>query len=206
MGIIVNPRGAGGAGKTELVRRLLAELQTTSGGRLEPLLSRGRLQPIGYQVHPSGGRSPVVVIGRYERKSGGCDTVTLRDGGIDEIVRLADEHAASGARVLLEGALLSEEHRRSADLARLHRLCVLRLDTPSDACVRNLVSRRRARRDTWDAIRRTVELRRASVANACAHLETAGAIVAHMPFEPALDRARELLGIGPSGAQGAAPL
>src|SRR5947209_20600860 len=63
--------------------------------------------------------------------------------------------AGSGHAVLMEGLLLSGEYDRSAALAEAHQLHVLRLDTSLERCVRNLIARRHARRDTWPLIART---------------------------------------------------
>jgi len=59
------------------------------------------------------------VLGHYERTSGGLDTISAADGGLDEIFRLADIWATAGHDVLLEGAAWSTEYRRSAILARV---------------------------------------------------------------------------------------
>jgi hypothetical protein len=54
MGVIINPRGTSGSGKTELVRRVLAQYGWRRGtrlegvGGLEPLWREGRSRPLGY--------------------------------------------------------------------------------------------------------------------------------------------------------------
>ena len=37
MGVIVNPRGTSGSGKTELIRRLLSDYGWGRGGQVEPV-------------------------------------------------------------------------------------------------------------------------------------------------------------------------
>jgi hypothetical protein len=149
MGVIINPRGTSGSGKTELVRRIMANYGWGSGSRVEPARRQGRERPIAYRLrHPLGGR-PLVLLGHYEATSGGCDTIRAKDGGLDEAFRLAGEYAASGHDVLLEGLLLSGEHLRSAALAKVHELYVLRLNTPLDRCIRNVIARQRAGRRNW---------------------------------------------------------
>ena len=194
MGVIVNPRGTGGAGKTELVRRIIAGYGWGRGGQVQPVGIPGRRRPMLYRLrHPLGGR-PLAVLGHYEATSGGCDTIRAADGGLDEVFRLAAEEAMGGHDVLLEGLQLSGEHRRSAALAAAHRLHVLRLATPLDRCVRNLIARRRACRDAWLPIARAVAAEEARVEAACERLQDC-AKVEVLGFEDAFLRARELLGL-----------
>lgn len=200
MGVIINPRGASGSGKTELVRRILAQYGwrrsagSEAAGGLEPVDRARRNRPLGYRLrHPRGGR-PLAVVGHYEVTSGGCDTIRAIDGGLEEIMSRAAEYAALGHDVLIEGQRLSREYERSAELARLHRLHVLRLTTPLEQCARNLVWRRRARRDTWPSVARTMAVEHEMVAEACDRLRQ-DATVEALGFDDALARAHDLLGI-----------
>jgi AAA domain len=200
MAIIINPRGTSGSGKTELVRRILAHYgwQRTAGpeaeGGLAAIYREGRTRPLGYRLeHPSGG-PPLAVMGDYEVTSGGCDTIRAVDGGLEEIMRRAAEHAAAGHDVLIEGQLLSSEHERSAELARSHDLHVLRLTTPPEQCARNLVSRRRVRRDTWRSVAGAVAIEHEMVAAACERLAQYATVEA-LGFDGALARAQDLLGL-----------
>ena len=125
MGWIINPRGPGGSGKTELARRILADCGWGQAGSVEPIYRYGRECPIAYRLlHPCGGR-PLVVLGHHERTSGGCDTIRAANGGLDEIFRLADAAASAGSDVLLEGAAWRAEHSHSAVLAQRYGLHVL---------------------------------------------------------------------------------
>ena len=200
MGVILNPRGASGSGKTELVRRILAEYGwrrhawLAGADGVEPFYREGRRSPFGYRLaHPLGGR-PLVVVGHYEATSGGCDTIRAADGGLEEIIRRAAAYAATGHDVVLEGLRLSSEYERSAALARSHRLHVLRLTTPPERCARNLVWRRRARRDTWRSVAATVALEHEMVAEACERLEQYASVEV-LGFDHAFARARDLLGL-----------
>ena len=112
---IINPRGAGGSGKTELVRRILAEygwLRRAGNAQpstIEPIYRVGRWRPFGYRLeHPLGGR-PLVVLGDYASTSGGCDTIRAADGGLSEIVRRAVDYSATGHDVLIDGLHLSAD-------------------------------------------------------------------------------------------------
>jgi hypothetical protein len=198
MGVIINPRGTSGSGKTELTRRLLtsygwrrdAEFDGARG--LELIYRQGRSRPLGYRLrHPSGG-PPLVVLGHYEVASGGCDTIRAADGGLEEIMRRAADYAATGHDVLIEGQLLSSDYERSAALASSHRLHILRLTTPLEQCARNLVRRRRARRNTWPSVAETVAIEHQAVALACDGLSRHATVEA-LGFDAALARARELL-------------
>lgn len=191
MGLVINPRGTSGAGKTELVRRILAEYGNR--GRVEPIQRPGRLRPIAWRAdHPLGDR-PLAVIGHYERTRGGCDTIPLRDGGLDEAFRLADSLAREGHDVLMEGLHLSGEHRRSAALAVRHHLHVLRLEAPVETCVRNVLTRRRAGGAARESIERTAFAAHQAMDAACHALAANGVVVEHLDFEAALRRMRELL-------------
>jgi hypothetical protein len=101
--------------------------------------------------------------------------------------------------VLFEGAVLSAEHDRSALLARRHALHVLRLVTAPEQAARNLVARRRGRRDSWPLVARAVVAQHEAVEEACRRLRHVAA-VEDLDFEGALRRARELLGLGPTAA------
>jgi hypothetical protein len=199
MGLVINPRGTSGSGKTELVRRLLGEYgwrRSGAGQGLVPIGREGRSRPLGYRLrHPQGGR-PLVVIGHYEVTSGGCDTIRLSDGGLEEVMRRAADAASDGCDVIIEGLRLSSEHERSAALARLHDLHVIRLATPIEQCARNLVLRRRTRRDAWISIASNVASEHRLVEEACERLRP-HAHVQVLGFEAALARAQALLGLAP---------
>ncbi len=204
MGVIINPRGTSGSGKTELVRRILAQYgwrrraDFAGAGGVEFIYREGRRRPFGYRLgHPLGGR-PLAVVGHYEVTSGGCDTIRAADGGLEEIMRRAADYAVTGHDVLIEGQRLSSEYERSAELARSHRLHILRLTTPLDRCARNLVWRRRARRDTWPAVAGAVAVEHKMVERACERLGQYATVEA-LRFDAALARAQDLLGIRQRG-------
>lgn len=184
MGIIVNPRGTSGAGKTELARRILAAYGWRPGHHHGPGI-------VWRLPHPRGGR-PLAVVGPYAGTAGGCDRVRAADGGLAEVFRLADRWAGLGHDVLLEGLELSAELRFSAQLARRHPLHVLHLATPLERCVRNAAARQRAGTDRRAAIWRKAAAEQARIVRACSVLQSCAAVET-LAFEAALARARELL-------------
>ena len=198
-GLILNPRGTSGSGKTELARRILSEYgwrqdRLENQKDVEPLYRPGRTLPFAYRIrHPSAGR-PLVVIGHYQRTSGGCDTIRKGDGGLPEVMRFAGEVALCGHDVLIEGLRLSSDVALSTQLASAHRLYVLALSTPLEQCVRNVLSRRRAAKSIVPAIARNIAEEHRRVEDACEHLREYATIEV-LAFDRALARARELLGL-----------
>jgi hypothetical protein len=191
MGLIVNPRGTSGSGKTELVRCIAAEFGWYDGVA-NPIRRDGRKRPIACCLpHPLGYRS-LVLIGDYEATSGGCDTIRLADGGLDEAFRLADHYAARGCDVLLEGLLLSSEYHRSTTLAALHQLYIIQLDTPLDRCIRNVIARQRASGSRRSSAARTATMHYSNIEETCRRLQE-HAIVEILDFAGALRRVRNLL-------------
>jgi hypothetical protein len=197
MGLILNPRGTSGSGKTELARRILAEYglsrdRSENLKGVEPIHRPGRRYPFAYRVrHPGDGR-PLVVLGHYQRTSGGCDTIRIRDGGMPEIMRFAADFAARDNDVLIEGQRLSSEVTLSEQLAAAHGLYILLLSTPVEKCAHNLASRQRAARSRLAAIEMAAAEEHQRVKDACARLRL-HATVEVLDFDAALARARKLL-------------
>jgi hypothetical protein len=195
--VIINLRGPGGAGKTELARRLLRDYRWDRGGLVEALHQTGRRKPIGYRLrHPEGG-SPLVVIGHYERTSGGCDTIRQADGGLDAVFRLAGWWSAAGHDVLMEGSNLSAELERTAALALHHPVHVLLLNVPAENCARQLAARRRTSFSKIGPAVAAAQRKRRSIRAACERLRLAAA-VEELSFDAAHARARRLLGLASS--------
>lgn len=205
MGTIINPRGTGGSGKTKLVQRIIDSYAPGGIQSAEPLHSSGREKPMAYRLrHPNNGR-PLIVLGHYERTSGGCDTIRVVDGGLDEVFRLADIWASAGHDVLLEGASWSVEYRRSAALAARHELHILVLLTPPERAARNLATRRRTSSARLALITMAIRSQRDAIEVACGHLRGVASIE-ELEFERALDCACNLLGLDRSADANGCPL
>lgn len=202
MGLVINPRGTSGAGKTWLVREVM-RAYCHDGAKSVPLRRDGRSRPMGCQLfHPHGLR-PLAIIGHYGATRGGADTIPEADGGLGEVLRLTDALAAGGNDVLLEGLRLSGDVDGTAALARAQRgrgsaLHVLCLDVPLERCVRNVVARRRAGRDALPAIERTARAGHAALTAACEALRHTEADVEWLDVPAALRRALVLLGLEPA--------
>jgi hypothetical protein len=202
--VIINPRGIGGSGKTELARRLMARYGGVSNGDAsvaglgEPIVRPGRAAPIAYRLqHPFGGR-PLLVLGRYGGAAGGCDTIRARDGGLPEAFRIARMYLSYGCDILMEGLSLSSEVHETWRLAKEHPVHVLRLDTSLERSVQQLLRRRRAPKSMFGRAAAEAARQDRCVSHACASLQRI-ARVEVLDFARALGRAEQLLGLaGPS--------
>ena len=199
MGLILNPRGTSGSGKTELARQIMAAYgwRRDRGEALkdvERIYQSRRELPFAYRLrHPSKGR-PLVAVGHYEVTSGGCDTIRARDGGLAEALACAAEFASRDDDVMIEGLRLSSEVALSVKLAAAHPLHILLLSTPVPHCVQNLVVRRRASKSSVPRIGRNTAEEHRRVEEACKRLRPY-ATVEVLDFDRALVRARGLLGL-----------
>lgn len=196
--VIINPRGTAGAGKTHFARRLLAAYGwqgTGSAPAAAAVTLPGRDRPIAWRLdHPAGGR-PLAVLGHYgDGARGGCDTLRAEDGGMAGAFRLARHFADSGHDVLLEGLVLSGEVELTRDLATVHPLHVIRLDTPAEDCLHRLMARRRAGPAARAGLMEKLEREWRRLDQACAAL-LPPVCLESLRFEAALARARGLLNL-----------
>ena len=202
LGLVINPRGTSGAGKTWLVREVMAVYRQTG---LEPtaVMRQGRSRPIAWRLrHPLGGRT-LCVAGDYLGVKGGTDTIPQTDGGLEEAFRLAHSEAAAGRDVLLEGYQLSFEHDQTVALAEAQRargsaLHVLCLEVPLSRCVQHVVRRRRAGVAARPAIERTAKTGQAALEQAWVALSQSGVSCEWLDPAAALRRVSTLLGLKPA--------
>jgi hypothetical protein len=194
LGLIINPRGASGSGKTELVRRILAEYGWKGAAldRMEPIFVPRRRPPYACRIPHPQNENALIVLGHYNVTSGGCDTIRLQDGGIRGAVSFAQDLASRGHDVLMEGLRISSEVPLSAQCAEVHRFHILVLNTPVEQCVLNLVARRRAGSRSLFSIQRHVREEHDRVHAACQRLRSR-ACVEYLEFDYALARALQLL-------------
>jgi len=138
--VIINIRGPGGAGKSTLVRQVMA-----LGRKILTTKQEGRKQPLGYLYeiprYPSDPAPLKLAIpGHYESRCGGCDTINNYDLLFDLVA-----NASKQFHVLYEGLLISEDVPRTLGLAQrvaplpVH---VIALDTPLDLCLESINIRR----------------------------------------------------------------
>lgn len=202
MGLVINPRGTSGAGKTWLLREVM-KAYCRDGAKAVSLRHDGRSRPMGCQLfHPHGGRA-LAVIGHYEAMCGGTDTIPIADEGLNEALRLADALAAGGNDVLMEGLQLSGDVERTAALAQSQRtrgskLYVLCLDVQLGRCVQKVVARRRAGWAARPGSERTARAGHAALTPACTDLQHRGAQVERLDAAAALRRTLTLLGLDPA--------
>lgn len=181
---IVEIRASGGAGKTTIVRRIMARyaeadtvwleepiaFDTLKRGRLSwdgRAVTEGELPPgapvrrkiIGYRLrHPVDGRPGLAVIGPYQSACGGCDAIPQ----LDLAYHLARREAEAGRDVLMEGRLVGNgDPKRTLALAERFPLVTVHLDVALGDVVAATLKRREA------AGRETDEARRANIQKNC---------------------------------------
>lgn len=134
--MIILVSGTNGAGKTHLVRRVLAELG--------PVTSEIPRKPPGYKVIGSR-HGQVTVMGRYDGPTcGGCDCFSWK-GAADDIEIQIKEEVEQGQRVLLEGVIVSTWGKPRLLRMKPLGLQVVHLTTSLEDCLESINSRRRAR-------------------------------------------------------------
>jgi hypothetical protein len=131
--MLINVRGTSGAGKSTVVRSLLAQCPPAPiHGVLGPGL------PEAYRLTlPLG--VPVFIIGPYETPCGGCDRILP----LALVPQLIEKYAQQG-HVVFEGLLMSTFYGAIGRLTEAHASVVLFLDTPLRVCIERVKARRRA--------------------------------------------------------------
>lgn len=183
--MVINVRGTSGAGKSHLVRSIMALYPTRTPNFIE-----GRRQPISYTCKRINGAS-LYVPGHYETPTGGCDTIQKIDDTY-ELVRMAADYGD----VLFEGIMVGDDVRRCAELLKLHRVIVIALDTNISECLTGIQSRRDTRGDARElnpknTIERDKRLRKSMMPR----LKDAGVETHWMPRQEAFDYAKSMLGL-----------
>jgi thymidylate kinase len=129
--MLINVRGTSGAGKTTVVRALMAQCPRKAiYGIFGPRL------PEAYKLTLP---HPAYVIGPYLTPCGGCDRILP----FALIPQLIEKYAQQG-HVVFEGLLLSTFYGDIGRLLETRDSVVLFLDTPLELCIERVEARRRA--------------------------------------------------------------
>tara|TARA_R110000803_G_scaffold210228_1_gene281507 strand:+ start:1412 stop:1999 length:588 start_codon:yes stop_codon:yes gene_type:complete len=137
--MIINIRGTSGTGKSTLVAKLMANYPIISTdleyvlGKRDVITERSKKKTVGYTLEKG-----IHVVGRYETKCGGCDTIKTQD----QVFRLVDENANIHKHVVFEGLLTCNSYGRWKELANRQDFFFLFLDTPISQCLEAVVARR----------------------------------------------------------------
>jgi len=138
--MIVNPRGTFGSGKSTIVRKVMERY-----AERDPAMTPGRKQPYGYTCYRADGGPNLWVVGHYETRCGGADTIDR----IDDIYAQVNGAAERGYDVIYEGgALVQSDWRRAAAAAARFPTLIIVLDVPIEMCLEGIRARREARGDT----------------------------------------------------------
>lgn len=144
--MIVNVRGGSGAGKSTVIRAIMARYPTKV-----PHFVEGRKQPLWYDLSGPD-LPPLRVLGHYEAECGGCDTISKNPEDENEkamtfIFRLVREADDAGLNVLFEGVILTTI---LGELPKLHAegrpIVAVNLTSDLETCLLG-ISDRRARKN-----------------------------------------------------------
>ena len=164
--MIIHVAGTSGAGKSWVVRQVMAQSPTP-----EKAWAEGRTAPLGYYLDLGVGRK-VFVVGAYEAPTGGCDTIK----DVNRVYNLVqEEHGAGGNHVLYEG-LFVMNHTRGLALARAvaPHLVTIQLTTPLEECFERIAARRALQGRTEPVARANTEGNFTRCLNYCSKLRQAG--------------------------------
>lgn len=136
--MIINIRGTSGSGKSTIAFTLLKNFTYK-----KDLDSNGKV--LGYVVD-AGLSRPVYIVGKYETKCGGCDTIATQQEAADRAVKAHE----AGYHVIMEGLLASAAGPKGAVTATIsatNAACFGIMDTPLDVCLARVTQRRLDRGD-----------------------------------------------------------
>lgn len=143
--MIILIAGTNGAGKTYLMRRILAKLPEKPDLLTEVKVD-GKSGPKMKRI-ASTWLAPydITILGKYDGPTcGGCDCYSWK-GASDDLERVVTEEVKAGRRVLLEGLIVAtwgqDRMKRLKDLG----LVVVQLSTPLEACLDAVNGRRKTR-------------------------------------------------------------
>lgn len=130
---VINISGTSGSGKTTIVRQLLNQCSRS------PIVTDYKIQ--GYYVWKLG-IMPTVIVGSYEKPTGGCDTISP----ITEVFKkVLYYHEKENCNVIFEGLLISRSKGRMIalwnDLGQQD-LFIYHLTTSIEDCMEGIRQRR----------------------------------------------------------------
>lgn len=126
MSIVINVRGACGAGKSTLVKNLLNELEFHDRPPCEWVHAPRRRKPVGY-LFPE---KDLFVPGHYEIQNGGLDTI----GDLNSAYRLIHKYVVLNRNVLFEGMNNRADEPHLSKLRDYASLSVVFLDRTAEEC------------------------------------------------------------------------
>lgn len=136
--MIIQIRGTSGSGKSTIVRNLMEAFPID---KISPVMREGRKRPISYKIKHA---PEIAVIGHYETKCGGCDTISTPGQSYPIIFDLIRRNAESGRNVLFEGLLISGDAKWSRQLNDLD-FRIIVLTTSLQDCLDSINERRKIR-------------------------------------------------------------
>ena len=137
--MIINIRGTSGTGKSYMIKRLFDKYPVVDHiedyvlGKRDILKSTTKKKIVGYTLN-----NGVHVVGRYETKCGGCDTIKTQDQVMNLVVKANEIHK----HVIFEGLLTCNSYGRWKELAETTPFFFLFLDTDIKTCLEAVVARR----------------------------------------------------------------
>lgn len=152
---ILNFRGTNGSGKTTLAMHILG-ITTNSPppeielGHMNPSKTGKKRPIVGYR-RLGGVDADVVLVGRYETNTGGCDGIDTMDNICAAVVAAVN---LGPQFVIFEGLLVSGLYGRWLELARDlvgqgHSYLWVYLNTPLEDCIRRVIDRTK-KKPGWD--------------------------------------------------------
>jgi predicted kinase len=180
--MIINIRGASGAGKTTVVRSLIGD------AKMEPLRWSESRNPNAYAVRGLFNRD-VFILGSYETTCGGCDAIATQDEVCDGVRKLA-----KFGHVIFEGLLVGKISQRYHDLSvELGGIKFLFLDTPLELCLERVRGRRAERGDGREFNTKNTESAHRQCARSYELLKQAGSDVAWLNHENPAEQIKQLI-------------
>lgn len=128
--MIISLRGTSGAGKSHLARRVM-----DGYARSRPVHVIGRQKP-QYTIFTDKGRPPLAVLGHYEIKNGGVDTLPHLGAAYLLAVDLYPMY-----HVLMEGKNMSDGVTHAFDLRDKHDVRIVYINTKIEDCINSVRQR-----------------------------------------------------------------